>query len=219
MNVIYQPITQNNDWIILIFLFVLGGVVILKNLYKQVFYSQLKLLNNPIWISNLKNNYSTIYNVYNAFNLLILCIVLSLITLFYVEYFKSLAVDNGFYFFLKYFFYFGIFFLLKHLLYYFFSLVFDIKPLVLKVVYIKTTYLNFLGLFILLWLPFVFFSSFENLLVFKTACIISLILAFYFFVLVLKNNLKVISKHFFYFILYLCTLEIAPIIIFYRVFF
>lgn len=36
------------------------------------------------------------------------------------------------------------------------------------------------------------------------------------FVLIIKNNKNLIFSHFFYFILYFCTLEIAPLLIFYK---
>jgi len=219
MDVIYHPFTQDNNWIILTFLFILALLVILKKLFKFQFNNQLKLLNSTIWISNLKNNYTAVYNLYNLGYLVILCFLLSFVTLVYIKYFTGLIVANSFYFFLKYSLYFSFFFILKHWFYYLFSLVFSLKQLMLKVVYIKTSYLNFLSIFILSWLSFVLFSPFKSILIFKIASIISLLLALYFYALIIKNNLKVVSKHFFYFILYLCTLEIAPIIILYRVFF
>jgi uncharacterized protein DUF4271 len=219
MDITYQPFTQDNNWIVLTFLFILMLLIVLKKLFKSRFNNQLKLLNNALWVSNLKNNYSAIYNLYNLGYLIILCFLLSFITLVYIKYSTSLILTNDFYFFLKYSLYFGAFFVLKHLFYYLFSLVFNLKTLMLKIVYVKTSYLNFLSIFILSWLSFVLFSSFENNLIFKIASIISLLLALYFYTLIIKNNLKVISKHFFYFILYLCTLEIAPIIILYKAFF
>jgi len=219
MDVIYQPFTQDNNWIVLTFLFILLLLVILKKMFKSRFNNQLKLLNNTLWISNLKNNYTATYNLYNLGYLIILCFLLSFVTLIYIKYFTTLIVANSFYFFLKYSLYFGFFFTLKHLFYYLFSLVFNLKSLMLKVVYIKTSYLNFLSIFILYWVSFVLFSPFESRLVFKIASIISLLLALYFYALIIKNNLKLVSKHFFYFILYLCTLEIAPIILLYKVYF
>lgn len=219
MDVIYQPFTQDNNWIVLTFVFILVLLVILKRLFKSQFNNQLKLLSNTIWISNLKNSYSIVYNFYNIIYLIILCVLLSLMTLFYAKNFSFLELNNSFYLFLKYSFYFGLFFIIKHLLYFFFSLIFNIKYIFLKVIYIKTSYLNFLTIFILIWFPIALFNNFENKLIFKYACLISLLLAFYFYVLIVKNNLKFVSKHFLYFILYLCTLEIAPIIILYKVFF
>lgn len=219
MDVLYQPLLQNNNWIIFIFIFIMTLLVVLKKLFKHQFYNQLKLLNNTIWITSLKNNYSIVYNFYNIVYIIILSVLLSLMTLFYAKNFAFLELNSNFYFFLKFSFYFGLFFIIKHLLYFFFSLIFNIKSILLKVIYIKTSYLNFLTIFILTWLPIVLFNNFENKLIFKYACLISLLLALYFYVLIVKNNLKAVSKHFLYFILYLCTLEIAPVIILYKVFF
>ncbi|SIP94565.1 DUF4271 domain-containing protein [Maribacter ulvicola] len=82
-----------------------------------------------------------------------------------------------------------------------------------ELIFKKLTYLNYSG--IILFIANVFLSY-----VFINSRIVIIIALFLFFainiigwVTVLRNYQKFISSYFFYFILYLCTLEIAPLVI------
>ncbi len=218
MDVLYQPLASYNNWVILVLTFMLFLLFVIKKYFNQRFSNQLRLITQNIWFPNLNKSYTLIINFYNILFLLIICFSLAFILLIYIDNYTSFVVENSFYLFLKISFYLGLFFIFKQLLNLLFSVVFNLNLLMHKLVYIKISYLNFLGLFVFIWLPFVLFSNGINLFLFKIAGIITLLLAVYFYYLILKNNLKVISKHFFYFILYLCTLEIAPIILLYKVF-
>ncbi len=218
MDVLYQPLASYNNWVILVLIFMLFLLFVIKKYFNQRFSNQLRLITQKIWFPNLNKSYTLIINFYNILFLLIICFSLAFILLIYIDNYTSFVVENSFYLFLKISFYLGLFFIFKQFLNLLFSVVFNLNLLMHKLVYIKISYLNFLGLFVFIWLPFVLFSNGINLFLFKIAGIITLLLAVYFYYLIIKNNLKVISKHFFYFILYLCTLEIAPIILLYKVF-
>jgi Domain of unknown function (DUF4271) len=218
MDILYQPLASQNNWVIIVLIFMLFLLFVIKKAFNQRFTSQLKLVNQNIWFPNLNKSYTLIVNFYNVLFLIIICFSLAFVLLIYIDNYSSFNIVNSFYLFFKISFYLGLFFIFKQFLNLFFSVVFRLNLLVHKLVFIKISYLNFLGLFIFIWLPFVLFSNDENLFIFKIFGIITLLLAVYFYYLIIKNNLKVISKHFFYFILYLCTLEIAPIILLYKVF-
>ncbi len=219
MDIFYKPLTFNNNWVILTFLFLLLLLLFLKRAYTLTFNSQLNVLTQKVWIPNTKKTFGLIYNLFNIVFLIILSFSISFVFLLYKTHFMLLIKPGSFNLFLKYSLIFGSFFVFKHTLYFLFSLFFNIKSLIIKVLYFKMIYTNFLSLFVLVWLPFVLFNNIGINIIYNISVIISLLLALYFYYLIIKNNLKLISKHFFYFILYLCTLEIAPVILLYKVFF
>ena len=76
----------------------------------------------------------------------------------------------------------------------------------------KISYKNFLGILLIPINAFLIFSFSPTLLFFY------IIFAMLFIVISLKSHQSLIKHNLFYFILYLCTLEIAPFIILYKVF-
>jgi len=218
MEIIYKPLLQNNNWIILVFVFILSMLVVLKQQYKNQFNQQIVAVFKKVWLQNINPDYGIIINFYNAIFTLILSLNLAFVVLFIQKNFRTHISENDFYFFLKTGAILLLFFILKLVLNLLFSLFFNLNSILLKIIYIKSTYLNFLSLVLLIWLPFVFFTTKYQVAIFYFGIAISLILALYFYYLILIINLKLAIKHFVYFILYLCALEIAPIILLYRVF-
>jgi len=217
MEVFYQPINNNNHWMILVFIFMVFIVVLLKYLFGLGFKEQLLIINKYVWLPKIKPDFSLIFNIYNfSFSLLFgLCLAFIIVIL------KNKIIDSfpniNFYLYLKTFGIVFLFLVLKVLVNLLFSILFDLKNFVIKIVSIKILYLNFISLFILVWLPFVLFTAKYSMLIFNIGVLSTTILALYFYYFLIKTNLKLLIKHFLYFILYLCTLEIAPIIILYRV--
>jgi hypothetical protein len=91
--------------------------------------------------------------------------------------------------------------------------IFNINKIVSEIIFKKLSYLNYSGIVMLianLLLYYVFRES-------KAVVFISLLLVFLINVIgwttTLRNHQKFIASNFVYFILYLCALEIAPIII------
>ena len=98
------------------------------------------------------------------------------------------------------------------------SVVFSLEPLLNQYLYEKITYRNFLAIFIFLG-NLVFFFIYEPtltvLFVFLgIIVVINVVSIFYSY----KMNGKLILRNFFYFILYLCALEISPYFILYKLF-
>jgi len=218
MDILYEPLTLNASWIPLVLVFILAVLVVIKNVFSYQFEQQYQLVFKNILNPNLKIDYHLVVNFYNALFLIIQSLVLSfLLTLFIIKKTSS-SIENEVFLFIKTSAFIFIFFTIKYLLNLIFISLFKLNVLMHKVIYIKTAYLNFLSIYILIWLPFVLFNFSNSYFLFYISTISSLILALYFYYTLLKLNLKTIFKYNFYFILYLCTLEIAPLIILYRVF-
>lgn len=103
-------------------------------------------------------------------------------------------------------------FLFQKLIFY----IFDIKNLGNLYLFNKISYSNYAGLLLLFFniLCLYIFERDPKFVLFSGVC--------FFYILIFglfsfaKMYEKIIKEHFFYFILYLCTLEIAPAIIFYQ---
>ncbi len=96
--------------------------------------------------------------------------------------------------------------------------IFSIENVIDKYVYEKITYRNFISLFLIV-INFIFYFSFNPGLKTLTivTCIIiaiNMIIMFYSY----KNYRSLIFSNFFYFLLYLCALEISPYVILYKAF-
>lgn len=218
MNITYLPLLQNNNWIILVFVLILSLLVVLKKLFKSQFKQQTMAVFKKVWLEKITPEFVIIINFYNFIFVVILSLCLAFIILFIKKNFIAVLPENDFYFYLKTSVIMLLFFILKLFLNLFFSLLFNLNSVILKIIYIKSFYLNFLTLVLIIWLPFIFFMTNHQVIIFYFGMSISVILALYFYFLILKINLKLAIKYFVYFILYLCTLEIAPIILLYSVF-
>lgn len=218
MDIIYLPLLQNNNWIILVFVLILSLLVVLKKLFKSEFKQQITTIFKKVWLEKITPEYAIVLNFYNFIFVVILSLCLAFIILYIQKNFIGVLPENDFYFYLKTSGIILLFFILKLFLNLFFSLLFNLNNIILKIIYIKSSYLNFLTLVLIIWLPFIFFMTNHQVIIFYFGMSISLILSLYFYFLILKINLKLAIKYFVYFILYLCTLEIAPIILLYSVF-
>lgn len=98
---------------------------------------------------------------------------------------------------------------IRYIIDYSFSILLGISEYVRYFIFTKSGYLYSLSIWLFPVL-IIYFYGFKNSY-FLWVCFIFLIILR--FVLVLHNNKKLIIKHLFYFILYLCALEIAPLFI------
>ena len=95
--------------------------------------------------------------------------------------------------------------------------IFAIETIINRYIFTKLSYRNFISLF-LIALNFIFYFAMEpnmEVLVMFTGIIIVLNLLILF--INYKNYRSLIFSNFFYFLLYLCALEISPYLILYRV--
>lgn len=96
--------------------------------------------------------------------------------------------------------------------------VLGIDALVTSYLYEKISYLNWVGIVLWTGAIFVYFNPWINHLSLPILLIVYTCLYLLSFIVCIKRISKLIFNHFFYFILYLCALEIAPYVILYKVF-
>lgn len=205
---------QNNHWIAFVFLAVLFLLAIVKVTFKErlacvsiFFFSKRELMS---FYKKEKNK------IFSSFQFIFFIIeVLSILIFSYliIGYFKLPGYYNTLEGYLTIITVTLLYFLLHYVIGLFISQIFNFKKEFYKIAYFKSNYFNN----IILWLlPFLLLSSYQknndNLFV-KITLILAVILLLLRYLLVLINNKKLIYNNLFYFILYICALEIAPILI------
>ena len=161
--------------------------------------------------------YSKNLRYFNRFDILLfLNLVFSLAIFVYFILFSLLNFDI--FLFLKLLIVITFFIISKLFLEYFISLVFKINKLVGYYIFQKITFKNYSGLFFFIGnLLLVYTTKITNIVIITILSLVFLINCIG-FVRFFKSFQKLINPHFFYFLLYLCALEIVPYIILYKVF-
>jgi len=110
----------------------------------------------------------------------------------------------------------AVFLLTKVLIERFISRVFNIDTIINNYLFQKINYKNFIGIILVPLNALLVYSLSPNktllISIIGVLILINYIGLSYFF----KNNLSIIKKNFFYFILYLCILEISPYLVLYK---
>ena len=209
--------TFNNDWVTIGFVFIFILLALIKVKYKsRLFYTSSYFLLKK----HLQINYSAekriILNTYQGLFFLVQAMLLALfafaLTTNYNIVISNTTVKSLLILFL------GIlcYIIGYYTITYFIAQLFGIKKLLQRVVFNRTGYFNNL---IIWFLPFVLLSYYSPILQqfwFKSSIIVFLILLIFRYFLIISSNKRLIIAHFFYFILYICTLEIAPLILIYK---
>jgi hypothetical protein len=91
--------------------------------------------------------------------------------------------------------------------------VFNNSKVISELIFKKLSYLNYSGLVMLLANSILVYITQDSKLVVYTAIFLILLINVMGWITLVKNHQKLIANYFFYFILYLCALEIAPLVL------
>ncbi|MGV6830668.1 MAG: DUF4271 domain-containing protein [bacterium] len=93
------------------------------------------------------------------------------------------------------------------------AFIFEIESFTLDLIFIRTTYRNYAGVIAFIGSLLLAFTALDNrIIIYVSTTLIGLLFLFSNYIFY-RNNEKVIIGNIFYFILYLCALEIGPLII------
>ena len=193
----------SNDILTSLFLFSFLLILILKKIDGEIFYDNLQLHKKKL-LSKLYNSDSISLRLVNIIYLLVFLINISiLMTIFSQGKFTLNIFENHFY-------YIGLFIFLKYLLEKFIGWLFEFKRVSNNYLNSKLFYFNALGIPVLFLNMLIVFSENynEELVYFSLTVILLYLIISHFSIFFAFKNL--IYKNWFYFILYLCTLEIIP---------
>lgn len=209
-----EIISQNNDWITLVFLVILFLLTINKLLFNdRILHSSTLFLQKRFLLIYFNKEKSIIFNLFQITFFLIKVLVISLIT-YHVNYFfkinTSIYGAKGY----------GVilicvvsYFFIHYLIGIFLAEILSFQKTFRKIVYDKINYFNNLILWVLPFLIIYSYTDSFKVLFFNVLLFLSLLLLVLRYSLLLYNNKNLIFNNIFYFILYLCALEIAPFVI------
>ena len=193
----------SNDTLTSLILFSILLLLILKKIDSEIFYENLQLHKKKL-LGKLYNNDFISFRFVNIIYLFVFLTNLSiLLTIFSNGEFNLKIFQNNFY-------HIGLFIFLKYLLEKFIGWLFKFNRICNNYLSAKLFYFNTLGTLVLfLNILSVFSENFNQELVYVSLIIILLYLIISHFTIFFSFK-NMIYKNWFYFILYLCTLEIIP---------
>jgi len=209
-----EIVSFNNNWVALVFIIILLILVGLNSFYGKRLARTNRMLLTKSYIQTYYNKDKIkFFNTFSSLLFIVQILSISLLLYLFILAFNSKLIGVNIVFFLNIVSIITAYFVLRYLVGFLLSNLFDLKDLFFKLSFEKSNYLYN----VILWvLPMILLSTYAvvyKLTIVKLTVIFSLILLVFRYVLVLLNNKKVILNNLFYFILYLCTLEIAPLII------
>ena len=177
-------------------------LIILKKIDSNIFYQNLSFYKRDLR-NSFSNNIIGIKFPDIIYNILFISNLSLLLTFFYNQNFN---IDV----YIKHFKYLMIFFVFKILFDVIIGGLFSLKKMMRNYIYLKLVFNNSLGILILFFNFFLAYSIFDNHNITLIFISLSLLYFVYSYFLIFFSMKKTIYKNWFYFILYLCTLEIIP---------
>ena len=205
---LHLRVIENKDWATIFFIVSLLLIVLLKSAFENRFNEFLRLVVSDRYLKIYKETSFLI----TGFNIL-----LFFINLISLSFFIQLILDHYGYgskldwiLFIQIFTFLGIFILSKFLLEKIIGVTFDIEGLMDQFNLHKVSFRTLIGLFLLPITIVLYYNNYTTNGVIITIIIILLVINLLTYLFSLKNYQSLILSKLFYFILYLCALEIAP---------
>jgi hypothetical protein len=208
---VLDRILFSNNWFTLLFVFVLLLLVALKRLNQQKLYGYFTAFFTKGFIVKRTEDQESFFTVFNVILFFFSSFVYAVVLSYFCQYFRGTTFS--FSFFIKAFFavfsYLFVFLLLDISL----AKLFEIQNETRYLFSSKITYLHSTSL---LLFPIVVLANYSTVSVLFLFGVFIALFSLTTLLLFLNNKNLIINK-LFYFILYLCALEIAPLLIFYKI--
>ncbi|MHC5362763.1 DUF4271 domain-containing protein [Myroides sp. LJL110] len=211
--ILIERVTYNKDWATLLFFIGFSIVAVNKNLFGVRFAEFTRLLLSDKYLKIYKDN----TNVRNSFTLSFLAIQFLAITFFIQICLKGYGFIErlDLMSFLQILNFLGTFVIAKYLLDKIIANAFQIEEFADALSLQKATYRNYFGVILLCLDVILFYNNINNLIVLNLLIFTFVAINILLYIVFIKNHQKAILNKLFYFILYLCTLEIAPYFLLY----
>lgn len=218
MNEATERLLFTKDWITIVLLI----IVVLFTISKLFTGDRLSNLFSLVYSRNYLVKYQKqtplLVNTFHICFGIIQILTLSLTIFIGVRAFNSIPRELEFTYFISILTGVFIFYVLRFFIGKFIAVVFDKEKEFEYINYLKISYLSNFCLLIFPVLLFTIYAKYDSINFSFFVLIISMLLLLLYYILIINNNQKVILSKLFYFILYLCALEIAPIILLYKLF-
>ncbi len=207
--------STSNDLLTIIIVLILVLLVISRKLFQQRFEDFISLFSSGKYLAIKNREHKALFG-FNVLMLLIHILSVSLFLFMLYRFFLNPKETETEVLFLRIFTAYSFFILLKITVEKIIANVFDIDETADNYLFIKHTYRNLISLILL---PFTIFLIYapggSTWIIYSliTGIFIGIIFALF---RIIKKNQGIISRNWFYFILYLCALEITPYVILYK---
>lgn len=200
--------SESKDWATILFMVCLLLVAITKGNFENRFSDFIKLVVNDKYLKIYKDS----SNVTSWFNILLFAVQLisfSFFVLIILSYF-DIAEKADYIKYIQIITLIGVFVLSKYLIDKIIATSFSIEEFAEQVNLQKVSYRAFIGLFIIPVNIILYYNDFSSKYIIYCFISIVLIINVFTYLMTLKSYQKLLINKLFYFILYLCALEIAP---------
>ena len=205
----------NQDWITVLFVVVLGLLVLAKHSFSQRFHHFMMLFATDKYLIIQGKN----PNIFHPFNLLFFAVNMISVGIFaFIGYreFSGENIERPAVIFIRIVTAYAAFVLFKFALEKILANILSLDKQVNYYLFYKLSYRNFIAILLLLPTMFFVYWTSPGTGAFRTVLILILLLNFISLLAVYRKNQQLILNHWFYFILYLCALEIGPYFILYK---
>ena len=205
---ISQRIIENKDWATVLFIFCFIILAANKAINPSQFYDFIKLPFNQKYASTYRDP-SNLFSKFTISLFIIQLISMSFLVQIILS-FNGYTSKTNWITYIQIFTSLSVFILIKFYLEKIIATTFNMEEFIDSFNLKKVNYRSFTGLMILPIVIFLFYNSVNSLFFFWILIVIILIISTYFYFITVKNYQNLILHNIFYFILYLCTLEIGP---------
>ncbi len=208
----------SNNWVTILIFLMIGSLVLLRNLYPIRYTKFFSLSRTNEYFIDYINKSNTGFNFFESVLFVFQIATFSLLLVKVNVYFNINETAVSFFMFGKISLYLFIYSILRLLLGKFIAVLVNMKKQQKNLTFIKMSYTSKVATIIFPAVIFMYYGTIinETFTLFLLGVTV-LFLGFKYIQIVLKNQ-KLIFSNLFYFILYLCALEIAPLIYVYKLF-
>ncbi len=205
---------ETQDWITVLFVLGFFLLVLAKILYPQRFVDFINLLNSGKFIS-FKGKENKAFHGFNILLLIVQAIAISIFLFVAYEVYFEHSESAGIIF-IRILTAYLCFLLLKTGVEKIIGNIFEMDDRMDYYIFQKISYRSFISLFILIASLFLVYSLDPGTLTITLIAVLCLLANVIGLIIIYRKNQNLLASNWFYFILYLCALEIAPYIILYK---
>ena len=207
-----------SDWVTAIFVLVLLLLGVAKYLYKDRLSELAIVFFNKRYFLNFGKESQLIFSNFNKILFTVQTLVFALFAFLLTQfYFLQYSEENTLYLFLKILIGISLYFSIRYAVGKLLGVLFNLNKMQSRLAFSKMIYLFSISIIILPFLLLTFYIESLNLMMFQLSGLILCILLIVRYVFILKNNKSVLKNGLFYFIVYLCALEMAPILVVFKI--
>lgn len=213
-----ERLSLTRDWITIILFTALVLIAFLKFSYNERFVKLFSLSYSEKYFTNYSKSKPLIFNSFHLLFFVIINFNISLLIYYAIKAFDPSKISHDFSYFAQILLVVFLYFVARYLIGYLLSVVFSLSEEQDHVTLLKVSNLAYLSVLFFPLLVLMNYSSFalhRILITFSLTVAIILLFTRYFTIV---KNLKLNFNNFFYLFLYLCALEIAPILVIYKMF-